>query len=162
MSETMKLKTTCITPKGKAKKCIVEWRKQFPTFKKPIKEKLVSDSEFYWIYEFDKEKDLLHFHKKVLMAEEGIKKMYNFMFKFFTRANKMLNKSVWTTKKIKNWLVNQYKKKVQGNEEQIDKIKKMNDEEFKKYIKIEDEEEMREFLTKQLIKCEVFNNETKN
>jgi len=148
------LKVTCYTPKNKAEKCMKEWKKQFPTFKKPIKSEIVNPQEFYWIYEFDKEKDMLFFNKKVLLAEGGIKKVYRFMLKFFKRANKLLNKSVWTTKKVKRWLINRWDKVMAGNKEEKDKIDNMSEVEFKEHLKMEDEADIREFLEKEVIVTE--------
>ena len=141
-----RLKISCYTPKGKAVKCEKEWKRQFPSFKKPTKTEIPNDSEFYWIYDFEKEKKMYSFQKKCLLAEVGIRKLYAFMIRFFSRANKLLNKSAWTAKKVKNWLVKRWKKTMKGNEEEIEKITAMDEETFKDYIKIEDLEDMRKFL----------------
>lgn len=150
------LKITCHTPKGKAKQCEKEWRKQFPSFKKPIKKAIPDESHFWWIYEFDKEKDLYSFQKKCLLAETGIRKMYGFMIRFFKRANKLMNKSAWTAKKVKNWIIKRWEKTMKGNEDQIERVKLMDEQEFKDYIKINDLEEMEKFLARdQLIETKM-------
>jgi len=145
------LKVTCLTPKGQAKKCMREWARQFPSFKKPIKKEILNDTSFYWIYKFENEKKMLTFNKKVLLAENGIKRTYRFMLKFFLRAYKILNKSAWGVKKTKRWLEKQWKKRFDGESSEINKIKELTDEKFKEYLKINDEEEIRQFLEKEII-----------
>lgn len=155
-----KVKVTCYTPKGKSKKCETEWRKQFPSFKKPVKVGIPSGSQFFWIYEFNKDKDVYIFQKKCILAEQSIRKVYGFMIRFFNRANKLMSKSAWTAKKVKNWLIKRWKKSVSGNEDEIDKLKSMDEETFKEYIKIEDLEQMKKFLSREeLIKVEILGDE---
>ena len=145
------LKVTCFTPSGKSEKCEHEWRKQFPTFKTPVESKIVNDHEFYWVYGFDKDKDMYNFQKKVMLAETSIRKLYRFMIKFFTRANKLMNKSAWTVKKVKKWLMKMWKKNIAGDEDAVKKMDAMSDEQFKEYIKLEDKDDMELFLEGEII-----------
>ena len=151
----MKLKITCYTPKGKAKECEKQWRKQFPSFKKPIDKGIPNDSEFFWVYEFDKETDLYKFHKRVMLASGAIKKVYRHMIKFFTRAVNLLNRGGWRAKKAKNWLIKRWNKAFKDDKDMEEKIKKMPDTEFLEWIKLDDKEEILEFLEKEIIVTEV-------
>ena len=146
------LKITCYTPKGKSVACEKEWKKQFPSFKKPIKKGIPNDSEFFWIYDFKELKKMYTFQKKCLLAEGGIRKLYRFLIRFFNRCNRLMNKSAWSVKKVRNWMVKRWKKTMKpgdnSNDDQVAKIEAMDDEQFKEYIKIEDLEDMQKFLEK--------------
>lgn len=143
----LRLRVTCLTPKGKAEKAMKEWRKQFPTFKKPIEEKIISDSEFYWVYEFGKEKKMYTFQKKVMLAEIGIKKFYYMIMGTSNKANKMMKKFSWNIERARRWALRRINKKMQKEgKESID--------DFKDIINMTDEKEMRKFLKKEIIKCE--------
>ena len=148
---THKIKVTCLTPKGKAVQCEKEWRKQFPTFQKPIDKGITSDSEFYWVYEFDKLTDMYIHNKKYLMAAWTIRKFYGFMIRSFTRAVKLANRSEWGTRKVRNWLLKKYNKSKVKDEKTIEKIKTMKDDELKEWIKLEDKEEIEAFLKTDII-----------
>lgn len=152
--EKWKLKVNCLTPKGKSEKAAHEWKKQFPTFKKPIEEKVINDHEFYWIYEFDKEKQMQLFQKKTILAEIGIKKFYRVIMGAGSRANKIGKKLKWGTEKMTRWALRRINKRLK--KENKDSI---ND--FKDIINMEDEEAMREFLTKDLIVCEIIEEDEK-
>ena len=139
------LKVVCLTPKGKADKCIVEWRRQFPTLKKPIKEKLVNDSKFYYTYEFDNETKAVKFARKVMMAQVTIRQFYNLLMGTSNRANKLGKKFKWGVDKMSRWALKRINKKL-GKGKEID--------DFKDIINMEDEVEMRAFLEKDIIQAE--------
>ncbi len=148
----LRLKVTCLTPKGKAEKAMKEWRKQFPTFKKPIAEKIVNDSKFYWVYEFEKEKKLYTFQKKVMLAELSIKKFYYLIMSVSNKANHMAKKFKWNMDRARRWAIKRINKRMQKEgKESID--------DFKDIINMTDEVEMRKFLKKEIIKCEFLEDE---
>lgn len=160
----VKVKVTCFTPKGKAEECEKKWRDRFPTFKNPLEKGIVSDREFYWVYDLKDMKDVYRFHKKILMAEGGIRAVYGIIIRFFTRANKLMNKGRWTTDKVKKWLLKRWSKSQENSTREgggldAEKIGGMDDEEFKDYIKMKDIDDMREFLAGDLIKYEIVEGE---
>ena len=76
-----KIKVNCLTPKNQAQKCMEKWKRRFPTFKKPIEQKRVSDHEFYWIYKIEGLDNAVKFQTKVLLLEDPIKKVMRFEMK---------------------------------------------------------------------------------
>jgi len=139
----LRLKITCLTPKGKAKKASKEWRKQFPTFKKPVEQKIINDSKFYWIYEFKKEKDMYHFQKKTVLAAIGIKRFYYMIMGASKKANKMKKKCNWGLEKARKWALKRINKNITDADKKID--------DFRDIINMEDEKDMRKFLKKDII-----------
>jgi hypothetical protein len=146
MQEKLRLKVICLTPKGKAEKCAKEWRKQFPTFKKPIEQKVVNDSKFYWIYEFEKEKEMYRFNKKIAMVQTTIKRFYYIIMGTSTRANRLKKKMSWGLDKARRWALKRINK-------QLGKGKEIDD--FKDLFNMEDEAEMRKFLEKDIIQAKI-------
>jgi len=144
-NKKLRLKVTCLTPKGKAEKCKEEWKKQFPTFKKVVEEKVVNDSEFYWVYEFDKENDMYKFNKKILMTQATIKRFYYIIMGASGRTNRLMKKFNWGIDRARRWALKKINK-------QLGKGKEIDD--FKDIINMEDEKEMREFLQQEIIKTE--------
>ena len=69
----IKLKVTCFTPKGKAADCIKGWALQkVMSFKAPIEAKIVNDSEFYYIYQYENQKQVNNAMFKKIPATEAL------------------------------------------------------------------------------------------
>ena len=138
-----KLKIICYTPKGKAKKCSKGFGMQyFSSMKKPIKTALVSDSEFYYIYEYEKEKDMLKLiNIKIPKAEKNIRAFYITLIHLKERANSLAKKGAWKVEKAKRWIMKQLRKKVKNPKEYDDFVDAMD---------LSDKDYMMEFLSKPL------------
>ena len=144
-----KLKITCLTPKGKAKRCMKDWQKSLMVFNKPIKRGVISDIEFYYIYEFDKLNDMYTFNKRILALQPKIKLVYGAIIRIVKRANKIMNKGRWATKKVKRWFMKRIR-----DVDTLSMVDAMSEEEFKDYLAFSDVDDINAFLKKDIIKTE--------
>jgi len=147
----MKVKITCKTPKGKAKVAMEKQRFQILGYKftdKLIEEKLVSDSEFYWVLEFDDTKAYHYLVKKCALAETGIRTFYKTLISTIKRINKVGTKF----KKGGLWLKKQLIKRLAKknlDQEQVDTL--LDGADLEEQIELYGEKEMVEFLKGEII-----------
>lgn len=147
----IRAKLTCYTPKGKAEASSKGFgMKLFSGLNRPKETVIVSDREFYYIYDFEDEKKFKKFCNKIPKAEQKIRMFYTVLFHVIGRANKMGKKGAWKLEKIRRWILKRLVKKG------YDK-KTMDD--FIDGINIEDEKEMREFLGGELFRCDIMETE---
>lgn len=142
-----KLKLTCYTPRDQAKKCSKGFAmKHFGFASKPIETKVMSDTEFYHIWEFEKEKQMDRVIGKIPKAEQSIRQVHIILFHIIGRGNKLAKKFAWSLEKTRRWMLKRLKQKVKDPKEM---------EDFINVIEINDEEELREFLAGELFKYEI-------
>lgn len=148
------IKFTVKTPKGKAKASM----RQFDfaihgySLKKNLDKGIIDDQTFYMIVGYKTEEEKVQYELKGWKAEASIKAFYGSIFRLLHRCDKIANKCNWGLKKIKNWFIKQYKKKINQNAKQFEE---MPDEEFKKFLKPTDEKEMTDYLASDIVKTEV-------
>ena len=115
----IKVKITCYTPKGKAKKSAESFGlKYFSVIQKPIEKKIISDREFYYIYEYKDQKAVYKLmNKKIPNAEQKIRQFYVTIIHLIERGNKLGKKGAWKVEKVRRWIYKQLKKKVKNPKE---------------------------------------------
>lgn len=162
----MKVKVTVKTPRKQAAACIKSQKKAFLGLggaKKIIDEKVVSDSEFYWILKVEP-KDMKALTTNAARGENIIRKFYRMLFKTIGRCNALQKKfkkgAVW----IKKQLVKRFRKLTESspddNTEFLASIENMSDEEFGDFIVINDKEAMEKLLAGDLITIKELDDET--
>jgi hypothetical protein len=152
------LKITVKTPKGQAKPCMVKQRDALLGFKKQkqIKEeKLISDSEFYWIVPADDQADAFGISNRLAKGEIKIKNFYRTLIKMIDRGNKLANKFKKGVSWIRRWIIKKLRK--QEQHEFVKQVEEMSDEELKDFMQINDREEMMQLLSGSLIDVEEIN-----
>lgn len=151
--EKYKLKITCLCPKGKAEEGINSFKKAISLLIEPQEYKIIDDERFYFVYELDA-KQLSKITAKFPKYEQALKKTFWIFIHLLKFLKKMKNNFNYATDKLLRIAVPWLKKKYQLKEEQVkevmDKINLKDDD-----IQFDDEIEMREFLSKELIKWEV-------
>lgn len=143
-----KTKITCYTPKGQAEKASKSFGiKHFEYLKQPLETKIVSDSEFYYIYEYENIKDYnTLIDKKIPKAEMSIRKFYTMLIYLVERANKIAIKKAWQIEKAKGWLMRMLHKNGFNEREMSDFIDAIN---------LEDKDEIIALLSKPLFNVEM-------
>ena len=104
------LKITCLTPKGKSKKVLRDFRDAIVGYRRTYFEKVVNDHEFYFIIPCKSEIDVKRTIYKASKSEVRIKQVYRLIFKSFDRANKWANKGKKGTEKAKKFFLKLLKK----------------------------------------------------
>lgn len=120
------------------------------------KEKVLAHNKFYWIIPYQ-ENELENITYKLVKGEAFIKKFYSALIKLITKANRMANKFKKGLDWTRHFLIKRLRKQYQNQPNQqdiINDIQNMNDKELREFINIKDLEEMKIFLTKELIKTE--------
>ena len=147
-----RLKVTCLTPRGKAEKASKNFGMRFLSMvKKPIETVLVSDSEFYYIYEYKKEKDMLKvLNKKIPKGAENIRGTYMLIIHLVDKGNKMAKKGAWGVERVRRWIFKQLRKKVANPREF---------EDFIDAIDMSDRDEIMQFLVSDIISGEILGGE---
>jgi len=149
----MKLKITCYTPKGKAEPSSKSFgMKYFHAMQKPIETKIVNKSQFYYIYSYEKEKDMMKvINKKIPKAEQSIRNFYIIVIKLVEKGNKIGKQGAWTIERTKRWILKQFKRKGGNPKEMKDFIDAIN---------LEDKEEMEMFLSGKLFDYKILEEQT--
>lgn len=146
-----KLKIVCKTPdwiSNSAEKAAESFgMRYFSALKKPIETKIIDKGTFYYIYEYEKEKDMYKIIQgKIPKAEATIRKFYLIVIGLVKRANKMGKKGAWTIEKTRRWILRQFSKKGGDSKEM---------ENFIDAIELEDLDLMMKFLTEELFTYEI-------
>ena len=143
------IKITSYTPKGKAKTCSKNFAIQyFGALQKPIETKVVSDKEFYYVYEYDKpsKRDRI-INKKIPKAEMSIRNFYTIIIHLVERGNKIAKKGAWKIERTKRWIMKQLRRKVKNPK---------GFEDFIDAVELTDKKQMMIFLSKPLFDYEVW------
>lgn len=148
-----KLKITCYTPKGQSEKASNSFGiKYFDVFHKPMETKIISESEFYYIYEYEKEKDMHKIIAKIPKAEASVRNFYFIIIPLVERARKLSDKLSWPIEKARRWIMRQLNKKCHDPKEM---------EEFIREVDLNGKEEMLLFLAGDLFKYEILTEDVK-
>ena len=145
-----RVKLTCYTPKGKAEASMKTFgMKHFDVLHKPVETVLVSDTEFYYIYEYDKYKHVYKLQtQKIPAAQTAVRQFYTTLIHVVKRANKIGKEGAWHIEKIRRYILKMLGKKFKDTEENIEKM-------FRDSITLDDEAEIQEFLKGELFKFEI-------
>ena len=148
-----KLKITCYTPKGKAEKSSKSFAmRHFDSLNTPVETKVVSDSEFYYIYEYDKIAKMERaMNKKVPKAVSTIRSFYLIVIHATRKANKLGKQGAWALERTKRFILKTIRKKMKDKERELD--------DFIDGINMEDEEEILALLSGPVIEYEILEGE---
>ena len=146
--QVWKLKIICHTPKGKAEKCSKGFGMQyFSALNKPIKTMITSGERFYYVYEYEKQKDMEKvIKKKIPNAERSIRNFYLIIIRLKEKGNKMAKKGAWKVEKTRRWILRQLRKKVENP-------KKFED--FIDVLDLSDKDYMMRFLARPLFEYKI-------
>jgi len=155
----MKIKINVKTPKGQAAKSVETQKKSIlgrALSYKLLEQKVVSDSEFYWILEIEEDR-YLEVSNKCFKAEIMIKKFYKILMGTIERVNKLVLKFKKGAKWVRKQIVKRLKKLSGENNKDnplFAQIETMPDEEFNTFIKMNDKAAMKKLLAGPLITIE--------
>ena len=142
----MKLKITCLCPKGKAGEAIITFEKYLSLVKKPIESKIINEESFHFVYDCKDDRELAIFTtQKIPKTVKRIRDTYWLIIHIVSRANKLISNGNWAAEKALKWANKMFEKKTQ--KEDVDK--------FFKDINLEDKDKFIEFLNKEIISWEV-------
>lgn len=143
----VRLKITCYTPKGQAAKSSQSFGLRYLSLmNKPIETAVLSDSEFYYIYDLKEKAAHKMMNDKIPSAEWKIRKFYTTLMGVIGRANKLGKRGAWGLEKIRRRIISELHRKTQEDEKTI--------EDMIDAIKIDDLDYMLDFLSKPLFKVE--------
>lgn len=157
----MQIKILVNTPKNQAAKAIETQKKMMLGITKAhlvVKQKLINDTQFYWILEIANSDEYIKIAKKCANAEVFIKKFYYNLIRMIDRMNKLASKFKKGADWMRRWLIWNLKKKYkeQHTDENgfISQFESMSDSEFKEFIEISDRKAMEKLLAGPLIVIE--------
>ena len=146
--KSLRLKVTCLTPKGKAEKASKSFgMRYFDLLNKPLETKIVSDTEFYYVYEYKKEKTMENMiNKKIPAGIQKIRGIYLLIIHLVDKGNKLGKKGAWTVERVRRWMLKRLNKQVKNPREL---------EDFVDAIDIKDKNEIMELLAKDMISYKI-------
>jgi hypothetical protein len=149
--ENLDVTLEVITPKGKAEKSSKTFAKRFPALlgKKPSIN-ILNDNTFRMTFHNLDEKQRKKLMTKSAVVEVGIKSFYKQIIKLSSRVNRLGTKFKWGIEKIKKRFAKEYKK-LQEDKSNSD-FENMSNEEFKEFLNFDDIEEIKELMTKELVR----------